>query len=97
MAMIWMARCGRERPRSCSLGACVSHRDARIQQTYFFSLFLLDKSSDFFELSDFWELSDLEELSGFEESSDFDLLSFFEEESPLEEFDEEEGAEDFLA
>jgi hypothetical protein len=95
--MIWMARCGREPPRSCSLGTCLTHRDARVQPTYFFSLFLLDNSSDFFELSDFWELSDLEELSGFEESSDFDLLSFFEEESPLEEFEEEEGAEDFLA
>ena len=81
---------------SCSLGTCVAHRNARVQQAYFFSL-LLDESSDFFELSDFWELSDLEELSDFEESSDFDLLSFFEEESPLEEFEEEEGAEDFLA
>jgi len=96
MAMIRMARCGRERPRSCSLGTCVAHRNARVQQAYFFSL-LLDESSDFFELSDFWELSDLEELSDFEESSDFDLLSLFEEESPLEEFEEEEGAEDFLA
>ena len=88
--MIWMARCGREPSSSCSLGTCRP-------QTYFFSLSLLDESSDFFELSDFWELSDLEELSGFEESSDFDLPSFFEEESPLEEFEEEEGAEDFLA
>ena len=65
-------------------------------QAYFFSLFL-DESSAFFGLSDFDEPSDLEVLSDFEESSDFDLFSFFEEESPLEEFEEEEGAEDFLA
>ena len=74
-----------------------SPRRAQKQQAYFFSLFLFDESSDFFELSDFWELSDLEELSDFEESSDFDLPSFFEDESPLEELEEEEGAEDFLA
>ena len=61
-------------------------------ESYFDSLFL-DEPSDFFELSDFCELSD------FPESSDLDLLSFFEEEdeSPLEEELEEEGADDFLA
>ena len=62
--------------------------------TYFDSVFL-DEPSDFFELSDFCELSD------FPESSDLDLVSFFEEEdeeeSPLEEGLEEEGADDFLA
>ncbi len=61
-----------------------------LPQAYFFSAFF-DDSSDFLEPSDFWELSD------FEESSDFDLPSFLEDESPLEELEEEEGAEDFLA
>ena len=65
-------------------------------RAYFFSLFLLVESSDFFELSDF-DASDFWELSDFEDSSDFDLPSFLEEESPLEELEEEEGAEDFLA
>jgi hypothetical protein len=71
------------------------------KDAYFFSPFFAD-SSDFFELSDLrelsdrWESSDFDELSAFEESSDF-LPSFFDAESPLEELEEEEGAEDFLA
>jgi hypothetical protein len=56
-----------------------------VHQAYFFSLFLLDDPSDFFELSAFAVVSDLEESSGFD-------FSFFEE-SPLD----EEGAVDFLA
>ena len=60
------------------------------RRAYFFSAFL-DDSSDFLELSDFCEVSDVED------SSDFDLPSFFEAESPLEELEEDEGAEDFLA
>ena len=60
------------------------------KDAYFFSAFL-DDSSDFLELSDF------DELSALDESSDFALPSFFEAESPLEELEEEEGAEDFLA
>jgi hypothetical protein len=73
-------------------------REPRWDQDLLFSLFLEDSleepSDDFFALSDFGELSD------FEESSDLDRSSFFEEESPLEEleeFDDEDGAEDFLA
>ncbi|HEX3353868.1 MAG TPA: hypothetical protein VHS34_13705 [Terriglobales bacterium] len=57
---------------------------------YFFSVFRGD-SSDFFELSDFGEVSDFVELSVVA------LPSFFDAESPLEELDEEDGEDDFLA
>ncbi len=71
------------------------------KEAYFFSAFL--DSPDFFELSDFRELSDrsessdFDELSVLDESSDFAFPSFFVAESPLEELEEEEGAEDFFA
>ena len=57
---------------------------------YFFSVFRGD-SSDFLELSDFGEVSDFVELSVVA------LPSFFDPESPLEELDEEDGEDDFLA
>lgn len=66
------------------------------KDAYLFSAFFAD-SSDFFERSDCWELSDLDELSVLDESSDFAFPSFFVAESPLEELEEEGGAEDFLA
>jgi hypothetical protein len=73
-------------------------REYGCDQDLLFSLFFEDSleepSDDFFALSDFGE------FSGLEESSDLDPSPFLEEESPLEEFeefDDDDGAEDFLA
>ena len=79
-------------PEALNVGAGVPPvlRLGQGKKSYFFSAFLLD-SSDFLELSDF------DDLSVLDESSDFAFPSFFVAESPLEELEEEEGAEDFLA